>query len=87
MDLNVSEAIEVQIGLIKVHANDENRTQILQCVQSTDSKIIDVTDKTYTVQVVGNDKNINAALELLKPFGIKEFVCSGKVAVSKAINL
>jgi acetolactate synthase-1/3 small subunit len=86
MDLNVSEAIEVEIGLIKVHANDENRAQILQCVQATDGKIIDVTDKTYTIQIIGNDKNINAALELLKPFGIKEFVCSGKVAVSKSIN-
>jgi acetolactate synthase-1/3 small subunit len=86
MDLNVSDAIEVEIGLIKVHANDESRAQILQCVQATDAKIIDVTDKTYTIQVCGNDKNVNAALELLKPFGIKEFVCSGKVAVSKAVS-
>lgn len=85
MDLPINEAIEIEMGLIKVYANDENRNQILQSVEATNSKIIDVNEKTYTIQVIGDEKQINAVLALLKPIGVKEFVQSGKVAISRGV--
>ena len=87
MDLNVLEAIEVELVLVKVYGKDEDRAQILQIVEATNSKIIDVTDKTYTIQTVGSEKTNNALIELLKPLGIKELVRSGKVAMSKDVNM
>lgn len=87
MDLTVSEAIEVEIALIKVHVKDETRTQILQSISACEATVLDVTDKTYTIQVIGGDKKINALLELLKPFGVKEFVRSGRVAISKDTSM
>ncbi|GBF23283.1 acetolactate synthase I/III small subunit [Candidatus Gastranaerophilus sp. (ex Termes propinquus)] len=83
MDLAINDAIESELAIIKVHAKDEDRAQILHVTQVTDSKIIDVTDKTYVIRAVGDDKHISALVELLKPFGIKDLVRSGKVAMSK----
>ncbi|MBE7706074.1 MAG: acetolactate synthase small subunit [Cyanobacteria bacterium SIG30] len=87
MDLNVAEAIEIEVALIKVHSKDETRAQIMQSVAATNAKIVDVTDKTYTIQIIGDTKQINALIELLKPIGIKEFVRSGKVAMSKSASI
>jgi len=86
MDLPVSDAIEAEMAIVKIHAKDEDRAQILSIAHTTDSKIIDVNDKNYTILTVGNDKSINALIELLRPFGIKDLVRSGKVAMSKSAN-
>ena len=83
LDLKISEAIEIEIGLIKVYAKDEDRAYIMQSVDSVGATVIDVTEKTYTIQVVGNENKIKTLVELLKPIGIKEFVQSGKTAISR----
>ena len=83
MDLNINESIECEVALAKVYGSDEARTEILRIAEVTGSKIIDVTDKTYTIQAVGDEKQIRAFVELLKPLGIKEFVQSGKIAISR----
>ena len=82
-DLKIDEAIEKELILIKVQPKDEEREQILSIASATNSKVIDVTDKTYTLLSVGDEKQINALIELMKPIGIKELVRSGKVAISK----
>ena len=46
-------------------------------------RILDITDKTYTLQLVGDDKQIRALGEMLRPIGVKEFIRSGKVALSR----
>jgi len=82
-DLKIDEAIERELVFIKVQPKDEEREQILAIAGTTNAKVIDVTDKTYTLLSVGDAKQINALIELLKPLGIKELVRSGKVAISK----
>lgn len=82
-DLKIGEAIEKELIFIKVQPKDEERDQILSIASATNSKVIDVTDKTYTLLSVGDAKQVNALIELLKPIGIKELVRSGKVAISK----
>ena len=86
-DLKIAEAIEIEIGLIKVYAKDEDRAYIMQSVDSVGAKVIDVTEKTYTIQVVGDENKIKALVELLKPIGIKEFVQYGKTAISRDRSL
>lgn len=83
MDLKLSEAIEVEIGLIKVYAKDEDRNYIMQSVDSVGASIIDFTEKTYTIQIIGDENKIKTLVELLRPIGIKEFVRSGKTAISR----
>ena len=82
-DLSLSEALECEVALVKLNCKDEERSDVLRIVEATGSKIIDVTDKAYTIQTVGSEKQIQALVELIKPYGVKEFVRSGKIAMSK----
>ena len=73
-----------EMALIKVAAKDSQaRTEIMQMADVFRAKVVDIGQKSFTVEVTGNDDKINALLELLKPFGIKEMVRTGAVALSR----
>ena len=82
-NLSIGEAIEYEIGLIKVCVNDDNKSEFLNIVAQAQAKIMDVSDKIYTVKVDGTEKDIQTFAELVRAYGIKEFVRSGKVAITK----
>jgi len=82
-NLTIGDAIEYEIGLIKVSVNDENRSDFLNIVAQAQAKIMDVVDKIYTVKIDGDEKQVQTFAELIRPYGIKEFVRSGKVAITK----
>ncbi len=76
--------VERELLLIKVHTpTSRARDEVLRVVEIFRGKIIDVSPETYTVEVTGDEDKINAILELLKPFGIKEMARTGKVAMRR----
>ena len=83
-NITIGDAIEYEIGLIKVGVSDENRAEFMNIVAQAQAKIMDVADKTYTVKIDGDEKQVQTFAELIRPFGIKEFVRSGKVAITKS---
>ncbi len=82
-NLTIGEAIEYEIGLIKVSVSDENRAEFMNIVAQASATIMDVNDKIYTVKIDGDEKQVQTFAELVRPYGIKEFVRSGKVAITK----
>jgi len=82
-NLTVGEALEYEIGLIKVYVSDENRAEFMNIVAQASATIMDVSDKIYTVKIDGDEKKVATFAELIRPYGIKEFVRSGKVAITK----
>lgn len=83
VDFKNEDAIERELVLCKVVAKDENRSEILRIAEIFNAKIIDVTPRSYTLQALGDSRQICSLIELLKPIGIKELVRSGKVAISR----
>ena len=73
--------VEREMVLVKVAANAETREEILRVAEIFRGKIIDVGSRTYTIELTGDEKKINALLALLKPLGIKELVRTGRVAM------
>jgi acetolactate synthase-1/3 small subunit len=89
VDLIDKDFVEREMVLIKVNASRENREEVLRVADIFRGKVIDVGAKTYTLEVTGDEKKINAILALLKPLGIKELVRTGHVAMvrgSKAMT-
>jgi len=89
VDLIDKDFVEREMVLIKVNATRENREEVLRVADIFRGKVIDVGAKTYTLEVTGDDKKIDAILALLKPLGIKELVRTGHVAIvrgSKAMT-
>ena len=83
-NLSLGDAIEYEIGLLKVSVNDENKAEFLNIVAQARATIMDVTDKIYTVKIDGNEQKVQTFAELVRSYGIKEFVHSGKVAITKS---
>jgi acetolactate synthase-1/3 small subunit len=75
--------VEREMVLIKVSPRKEDRTEVLKLAEIFRGRIVDSGPTTYTVEITGEEKKINAFIELIKPFGIKEFVRTGKVAIAR----
>lgn len=86
-DLTQEERIERELVLVKVGAQSGSRADLMQIVTTFRGKIVDVSPQTITVEVTGNDSKVDAMLELLRPFGIREVVRTGSVAISRKSEL
>lgn len=83
VDLTEYDYIERELVLIKVKAVGPERAEILRIVEIFRGKVVDVTSETYTLEITGDEDKIKAIIELLKPFGIKEIVRTGKIAITR----
>lgn len=82
-DLTKEVHVERELVLIKVSATNKKRAEIMEIVDIFRAKIIDVDHQIVTVEITGDEDKISALLELMKPFGIKELVRTGKIAISR----
>lgn len=86
-DLTGEENIARELVLVKVHATATIRSDILQVVNTFRAKVVDVSPSSLTVEVTGNEEKIDAMLELFRPFGVKEVVRTGTIALSRKSEL
>ena len=83
-DLTDVPHVERELALIKVHtATPRARDEVLRLVEIFRAKVVDVSPETYTVEITGTEDKINAFVELVRPFGIKEMARTGKVAMKR----
>jgi len=80
-DLLGKEYVAREMVLVKVAAKPENRAEILSITDIFRGKVVDVSSKSYTIEVTGAEEKVKAFLELLKPMGIKEMARTGRVAL------
>lgn len=83
VELASEECIDRELIICKVPIKEETRSDILRIVEVSEGKIVNTSPKLYTIQAVGNQSQIETFIELLKPYGIKELIRSGKVVISK----
>jgi len=86
-DIHPNNSVERELALIKVNANPlATRSEILQIVDIFRAKIIDVNSQIVTIETTGTEDKVNALIELLRSFGLKEVVRTGKIALSRGTN-
>jgi acetolactate synthase I/III small subunit len=83
VELEDREAIERELLLVKVKADADTRGQVLDAVQLFRAKVVDVAPDAVTIQAVGNVDKLADLLRVLEPFGIRELVQSGMVAIGR----
>lgn len=84
VDLFEEDFVEREMILVRVNAEASSRAEILRIADIFRAKIVDVTHRTYTLEASGDEDKIRALLELLRPFGIQEFVRTGRIAIARA---
>ena len=72
-----------ELALIKVNAETSRRAEIMQICDIFRAKIIDVSERTLTIEVTGPVAKVDALKNLLEPYGIKEVVRTGKIVVAR----
>jgi acetolactate synthase-1/3 small subunit len=80
-DIGADDAVERELALIKVSADVDTRAEIIQIANIFRARIVDVAPKSMTVEVTGDEGKIDAIEKLLRQFGIKEMVRTGKIAL------
>ena len=72
-----------QIVLVKVRADATTRSHIVETAELFRGKVVDVASDSLTIEMTGKVEKVQAMLGVLEPFGIRELVQSGIVAVGR----
>jgi acetolactate synthase I/III small subunit len=83
VELEPGATVERELILIKVRADTDSRSKVLETVQLFRAKVVDVALDVITVEATGNREKLDALIRMLEPFGIKELVQSGMVAIGR----
>ena len=84
-DVTDMEYVERELCLLKVRYTSKNRPEVMDLVNIFESKVVDITHETMTIEVTGPTTKINAFVGMMEPFGIEELHRSGRVAMRRAL--
>lgn len=85
-DLTQHSSVVRDLALIKVRADSQTRTQVLQLADVFRARTVDVTNDSMIVEITGTEDKIEGLIEVLRPFGIIELVRTGLVAMARGAS-
>ncbi|MCC6728562.1 MAG: acetolactate synthase small subunit [Chthonomonadales bacterium] len=83
VDYTDTPAVERELALIKVNAEPRDRGEIMQIVEIFRARIIDISDKTFVLEVTGGTEKLDKIRDLLSSYGIREMVRTGVIAMAR----
>ena len=83
VELDDRDSIEKELMMVKVKADVNNRGQVVDAIALFRGKVVDVAPDTITVQLTGNADKLRDFVAVMEPFGIRELVQSGMVAIGR----
>jgi len=86
-ELDPSESLERELAVIKVSVDRENRSEIMQIVNIFRARIIDVSQRSMIIEATGDEEKVEAIIQLLRQFGIKELARTGKVSMLRGARV
>jgi acetolactate synthase I/III small subunit len=86
-DIPPEDSVNRELALIKVGVDSKTRAEVMQIVDIFRAKIVDVGTKSLMVEVTGDESKINAIEQLLRQFGVREMVRTGRVAMNRGAKV
>lgn len=83
VELDPEASVNRELVMVKVSATAETRGQVLDTAQIFRATVIDVAPDAVTIQMVGNASKIADFMRVIEPFGVRELVQSGQVAIGR----
>jgi acetolactate synthase I/III small subunit len=80
-DITQIHCVERELMLIKVNATASNRSEVIQLAQIFRGRIVDVSEETLTIEIVGDPGKMVASIQMLNKFGIREIARTGKLSM------
>ncbi|MFP5309885.1 MAG: acetolactate synthase small subunit [Actinomycetes bacterium] len=83
VELDPDDSVEREMQLVKVSADPTTRSQIIELADVFRAKIVDVDHDSLTIEAAGAPAKLEAMVELLEPYGIREMVRSGTISLAR----
>jgi acetolactate synthase-1/3 small subunit len=82
-DFAGADIVERDLALVKVAVRPDKRSEVFEVTDVFRGKVVDIGAKHLTIELAGPEKKIEAFIDLLKPYGIKELVRTGRIAIGR----
>ena len=83
-DITKENHVEREMILVKVAVDTAKRGEVLQIVDIFRARTIDVAPESLTIEITGDENKLRAVIDMLRPYGIRELVRTGKVAIMRS---
>lgn len=83
IDFKHEEIIERDLILIKVATNKQTRREVFEIADVFRANVVDISSESCTLEITGRETKVEGFIKLLQPFGIKELVRTGVVAMAR----
>ena len=83
-DLTNTSFVERELVMVRVGAHGKHRGEVIEVASIFRARVVDLGQETMTVEVTGSCEKVNACVDMLRPFGIKELVRTGVIAAARA---
>lgn len=83
VELDAEDSVVREMQLVKVAAEPHHRSQIIELADVFRAKIVDVDHDSITIEAAGDPGKLEAMINLLEPYGIREMVRSGTIALAR----
>ncbi len=76
-------SVDRELALIKVHAPPAKRSEIIEIANIFRARIVDVARDSFIIEITGDEDKINAFVDLMRQYGIKEMARTGKISMAR----
>jgi len=81
MDISSEDFVERDLMLLKVKALPDKRAEISYLVDMFRARVVDISSESLMIEISGNERKIEAFIELMRPYGIMELARTGRIAL------
>ncbi|HEY1405639.1 MAG TPA: acetolactate synthase small subunit [Spirochaetota bacterium] len=82
-DHSRTRAIQRELAIVKINTSPAKRVEIFQIAQTFHAEIVDLTQKSITLEVVGEPSKVENFIEIIRPYGIQELIQTGRISFAR----
>jgi acetolactate synthase-1/3 small subunit len=87
LDFQGVDTVEREMMMVKVAVDERNRAELDSIVTAFRAHVVDIGPRALTVEITGDTEKLKAFVTLVRPFGIKEVVRTGSIAMARSVQL
>lgn len=84
IDLTKEDYVERELAMIKIAATVKQRSDVIEIANIFRAKVVDMGADAMIIEVTGTEAKVKAYIDMMRPFGIKELVRTGRIAASRS---
>lgn len=84
IDLTAESFVERELVMVKVQVDGPRRNEVIAIANIFRAKVVDCSEKSVIVEATGSEGKVEAFIDMMRPFGIKELVRTGEIAISRS---